>query len=1027
MLVAVILCGAGSAWGEETFTYTFASKDWHAQGNDQDWTSGKDGNQFTKGRGIQVTTSASGANGTSPASFSNVSKIVVTYSTNASAGAGSISVQVGGGTPKSQNVTKTGGTTDRTLEYTFDTAESGNIKLTVTCTTNSIYVKGVTITYSEGGTQTVATPTFSPAAGTYTSAQDVTISCETQGATIYYSYDNQNWTAYTSALNIDETKTVYAKAEKDGMNNSAVSQATYTINLPYSGPDYVRINSLDDLTDGAKVIIAARHNTTATSYYAMTAAASGKPTGVAFTSTTSSNGEILPATIVDSESTYAWTVGVTADGYTFTNSNGEALGYTSSTNFAEGGDNIEWTISRATSGNSAMVSGYEGFYIVNKNNTGRGIALNNSYNYGPYATSNNTSSEYNFYVDIFVQGFIPSTDPTISANNVNIAYNAIAGNIDYTLSNPVTGTALTAAVTDGNWLTLGTIGETSIPFTCSANEEQTARTATVTLTYGSLTKTVTVTQAAAPLIYSTIPALFAAATSTSTPVTVTFDNWVVTGVNGNQVFVTDGTNGFIMYEKEHGFEVGNTLSGTVSCNLVLFNGSAEITGLTSGTEGLTVEDNGSVSPVTTTIDALNAVNTGSVVTLSNLTYNGTVLSDGTNTIQLYTSLYDDASCESGKTYNVTGVFVLNKTDKRILPRGANDIEEVSSVTPDTDGKYVKVTSTDALTSGQYLIVYEDGNVAFDGGLETLDAASNTISVTIANNEIAVTNATAAAEFTIDVTAGTIKSASGYYIGRTGDSNGMNSSLTEAYTNTLSIDADGNAVIVSSEGAYLRYNANSGQYRFRYFKSSSYTGQKAIQLYKKVEAEQPITVTVGPALYTTFVASAAVSFPSSVTAYIVTAINASSMHMEEKTAVPAGTAVVVKAAAADTYVLPRATETDDVTENKLQASTGNTFGDGSTIYALGVGKTGTPEAGIVGFYKVKSGSKVPAGKAYLVVSSSNPVKEFIAFDFGGTDAINAIDNGQLTVDSSVIYNVAGQRVGKMTKGIYVVNGKKVIVK
>ena len=168
------------------------------------------------------------------------------------------------------------------------------------------------------------------------------------------------------------------------------------------------------------------------------------------------------------------------------------------------------------------------------------------------------------------------------------------------------------------------------------------------------------------------------------------------------------------------------------------------------------------------------------------------------------------------------------------------ISQAAPVAPVTGDKYVKVTSTDDLTSGQYLIVYEEGSVAFDGSLETLDAASNTIEVILNDDEIDITSETAAAEFTIDITAGTIKSASGYYIGQTSDANGLASSTTTAYTNTISFDEDGNANIVSG-GAYLRYNSASNQTRFRYYKSSSYTGQKAIQLYKKV-GDEPVTET-----------------------------------------------------------------------------------------------------------------------------------------------------------------------------------------
>lgn len=340
-----------------------------------------------------------------------------------------------------------------------------------------------------------------------------------------------------------------------------------------------------------------------------------------------------------------------------------------------------------------------------------------------------------------------------------------------------------------------------------------------------------------------------------------------------------------------------------------------------------------------------------------------------------------------------------------------------SITPVSDGKYVKVTSANDLTSGQYLIVYEDGSVAFNGGLETLDAVGNTIEVELANNEIAATTQTAAAEFTIDVTEGTIKSASGLYIGQTSDANGLASSTTTAFTNTLSIDADGNAVIQSSGNAYMRYNATSGQDRFRYFKSSTYTSQKAIQLYKKVEESPAITVTIGSVGYTTFVAPADVSFPEGVEAFIVTAISTSSIHMEPVTAVPSGTPVVVKASEG-THELSVATETDDVTDNLLLASDGNVTGNG-TIYALGNKSAG------VGFYPVKSGANVPEGKAYLVVGNEN-IKEFFSFDFGGL--VTEINNVSTDADANVeIYNLAGQRVQKVQKGFYIVGGKKVLVK
>lgn len=173
--------------------------------------------------------------------------------------------------------------------------------------------------------------------------------------------------------------------------------------------------------------------------------------------------------------------------------------------------------------------------------------------------------------------------------------------------------------------------------------------------------------------------------------------------------------------------------------------------------------------------------------------------------------------------SVISAFVLGiGADKPI-----NAIAEVEQT-------YTKVTSTPTDWSGEYLIVYEDGKVAFDGSLGSLDAVSNTKEVSITDGKI--TGDFANYTFIIEKVEGgySIKSKSGYYIGQTSDANGLKSSTSTAYTNTISLDGDGNVNIKSSGGAYLRYNATSGQTRFRYYKSSSYTSQKAITLYKLEE-------------------------------------------------------------------------------------------------------------------------------------------------------------------------------------------------
>jgi len=85
--------------------------------------------------------------------------------------------------------------------------------------------------------ETVEAPSFSPAGGTYTSAQTVSISCATSGATIRYTTNGSEPTAastqYTAPIRVSSTTTIKAKAFKSGINDSATASAAYTINNGY--------------------------------------------------------------------------------------------------------------------------------------------------------------------------------------------------------------------------------------------------------------------------------------------------------------------------------------------------------------------------------------------------------------------------------------------------------------------------------------------------------------------------------------------------------------------------------------------------------------------------------------------------------------------------------------------------------------------------------------------------------------------------------------------------------------------------
>jgi hypothetical protein len=106
--------------------------------------------------------------------------------------------------------------------------QAGNTNYTVaTQVTQSIVVNAI---------GAAATPVFSPVAGTYTSAQTVTISDATSGATIYYTTDGTTPTTsssvFTTAIPVSSTETLQAIATATSYSTSAVASAAYTINIP---------------------------------------------------------------------------------------------------------------------------------------------------------------------------------------------------------------------------------------------------------------------------------------------------------------------------------------------------------------------------------------------------------------------------------------------------------------------------------------------------------------------------------------------------------------------------------------------------------------------------------------------------------------------------------------------------------------------------------------------------------------------------------------------------------------------------
>ena len=154
------------------------------------------------------------------------------------------------------------------------------------------------------------------------------------------------------------------------------------------------------------------------------------------------------------------------------------------------------------------------------------------------------------------------------------------------------------------------------------------------------------------------------------------------------------------------------------------------------------------------------------------------------------------------------------------------------------------------------------------------------------------------------------------------------------------------------------------------------------------------------------------------AYVVSDVSASTVTLSASIPhAPAGTPVILKGTPNTAYTVPVFENDYGFGTNKLLVSDGTVTG-GDGIYAL------AEKNSVVGFYKVAAGVTIPAGKCYLNTSSSAP--DFLGFGGDDTTGINAVNGEGFTVNGE-FYNLNGQRVAQPTKGLYIVNGKKVVIK
>ena len=237
--------------------------------------------------------------------------------------------------------------------------------------------------------------------------------------------------------------------------------------------------------------------------------------------------------------------------------------------------------------------------------------------------------------------------------------------------------------------------------------------------------------------------------------------------------------------------------------------------------------------------------------------------------------------------------------------------------------------------------------------------------------------------------------------------------------TIAIGGEGTATILfqgSNTRKYMRFNPNNnnGSPLFACYAQNSTTGSEPkIYRYVPGQAAESFDVTIGSSGYKTLVSTADFETPNGVTAYIVTNSTTENITLTTIDKVKAGTPVILEGTPGN--VTLTVVENAAAAEGNLLKVSTETTGNGVYVLAAPANKP-------VGFYKWTGGS-LGAGRVYLDAPAAGS-REFLQFNFGETTGVADV-NRETT--NNHYFDLQGRHVAQPTKGLYIVNGKKVIIK
>lgn len=206
----------------------------------------------------------------------------------------------------------------------------------------------------------------------------------------------------------------------------------------------------------------------------------------------------------------------------------------------------------------------------------------------------------------------------------------------------------------------------------------------------------------------TLSEIISAATSKETEVAINVDGWLCSAVKGTtNAYFTDGEGlGIQLYSSNHGFKVGDKLSGVVVAPLLLYFGAPELKNLKANDENLTITPGQEVPVLEMNVADLSAANYGALVVLKGLAYKAGKFYQGEAAITPYKNFMTLPTFEEDKTYDITGMVSWYNV-LQICPRTADDIVE-SNATGIADVDAAKSVANGKFVENGRIVIVKDG-------------------------------------------------------------------------------------------------------------------------------------------------------------------------------------------------------------------------------------------------------------------------------------------------------------------------------